>query len=121
MYIICRWKITATILIALIVISNLGSDSSNNTNSDTVTEIKDPLNLGLKTVQSLIGEKVPYDKWVVWGYPKTQNGTDNQNWIVYLDSANISFVSNKSSDKIIFAGFGETSAVNYINKITGSR
>lgn len=54
-------------------------------------------------IKKLIGNPVPYEKWAEWGSPKTLDNTDNFFWFVYLDKADISFVSEKSSDLIIFA------------------
>ncbi len=50
----------------------------------------------------------------IWGNPKTLEGTNNQYWIVYLDSANISFVSDKKTQIVEFADFGKNSASNYM-------
>lgn len=114
------WKITATVgclpifllfgLIMLVVIFYDDTSESGNTN---ITEFSDPLNIGQDSIKSLIGEKVPYDKWEIWGTPETLDGTGNQYWVVYLNLANISFVSNQATDEIIFAEFEKTSAINF--------
>ncbi len=54
----------------------------------------------------LVGEKVPYDKWSEWGSPKTLDETNSVYWSVYLDKADISFVSKKETDTILYAGRG---------------
>jgi len=83
-----------------------GDDNSNDTS--------DPLSLGQKTVNSLVGKKIPYSKWDKWGGPETLEGTNNKRWIAYLDKANISFISNKKTDIIKFAGFGKESAAEHL-------
>ena len=67
-----------------------------------------------KAVKSLVGKKVPYDKWDEWGGPETLEGTSNRYWVAYLPTANISFVSEKKSDIIIFSGFNKNSAKKFI-------
>lgn len=100
----------------IMLIGIFADDSSDSENNNFITEINDPLNIGQDSVKGLVGKKVPYDKWGKWGTPETLEGTSNQNWVVYLDSANISFVSNKSTDEIIFAGFEKVSAINFIKE-----
>lgn len=74
----------------------------------------DPLNIGRDSIKALIGKKVPYDKWGKWGNPETLEGTNNQYWAVYLDSANISFVSDKLSDKILYADFDKKKTLKHL-------
>ncbi len=81
----------------------------------------DPLNLGDEIVKELVGKSVPYDKWSEWGSPQTLEGTNNSRWVVYLEKANISFVSNKATDIINFAGFGKNAAYNYIKNLENAR
>lgn len=102
------------ILFGLIMIIAILSDEESPAETQTV-EYNDPLNIGRENVKALAGQKVPYDKWGVWGNPQTLEGTDNQFWIVYLDSANISFVSDKSTQIIEFADLGANSATKYLN------
>jgi len=102
-------------LLGLFAIIGILADSTNDNN--IITEFNDPLEIGADSLKTLIGKKVPYHKWNAWGFPKTLNGTDNQYWVAYLDSANVSFVSNKKTDKILFAGFEERNAINYVNKV----
>ena len=70
----------------------------------------------MDSVKGLVGNSVPYDMWEQWGSSEALEGTNNQLWVAYLDSANISFVSDKSSDNILFAGFGKESALEYMEK-----
>lgn len=81
----------------------------------------DPLKLGETAIEALINKKVPYDKWSEWGQPETLEGTNNKYWIAYLEKANISFVSEKQSDKILFAGFDKNSALEYFDNIEEER
>lgn len=103
------------------VASGISSETENKKGKDEITKFNDPLKIGIDSLKTLIGEKVPYDKWSIWGYPKTLDGTDSNYWVVYLDSANISFVSDKKTDKILFAGFEEKNAINYITNIRTER
>lgn len=82
---------------------------------------QDFLNVGIDSVNALVGKKVPFDKWEEWGNPKTLKGTDNTFWVVYLDKANISFVSRKSDQIVQYAGFKEEGALNYINNYNKER
>ena len=95
------------------------ADDSRNKVESSIEPAKfnDPLNIGKDSVKALIGNTVPYDKWEIWGQPETLEGTNNQYWVVYLRTANISFVSDKTTDSILYAGFGENGAINYIKEI----
>ncbi len=77
-------------------------------------EAKASLSEFQKEVLSLVGKKVPYEKWEELGMPETLTGTDNEYWVAYLPVAKISFVSEKKTDKIIYAGFNKNSAKNFI-------
>lgn len=70
----------------------------------------DPLGIGIDSVNALVGNPVPYHLWERWGFPNTLPGSNGQYWLVYLDSANVSFVADKSTEIILFAAFGENSA-----------
>ncbi len=111
------------LLFGLIMIIGIFSDDSEETKSASIepTEYSDPLKIGIDSVKALVGNPVPYDMWGKWGTPKTLEGTNNQYWVVYLDSANISFVSDKSTDKVLFASFEESSAMNYVKDIEKKR
>lgn len=91
------------------------ADDSRNKVESSIEPAKfnDPLNIGVDSVKALIGNTVPYDKWEIWGQPETLEGTNNQYWVVYLSKANISFVSDKTTDSVLYAGFDENSAINY--------
>lgn len=65
-------------------------------------------------VESGVGKKVPYDKWEIFGNPTTLDGTDNRYWAAYLDKAKVSFVSEKSSDEVIFVQYGKKSASEFL-------
>lgn len=77
----------------------------------------DPLNITKDSIKALVGKNVPYNKWDKWGFPKTLDGTDGKYWVVYLDSANVSFVSDKNTDKILFIDFDKKSALKYISNL----
>jgi len=111
------------LLFGLIMIIGIFSDDTEETKSASIepTEYSDPLKIGIDSVKALVGNPVPYDMWTKWGTPKTLEGTNNQYWVVYLDSANISFVSDKSTDKVLFASFEESSAMNYVKDIEKKR
>lgn len=100
-------------LFAFIIIIGLFSEESTDSKTDLI-EFNDPLQIGMDSIKSLVGQKVPKENWNIWGAPKTLEGTNNKYWVAYLDSANISFVSLKATDEIIFAGFEEVSAINYM-------
>jgi hypothetical protein len=80
-----------------------------------------PLNISKDTIKALIGKKVPFSKWDKWGFPKTLEGTDGQYWVVYLGSANVSFVSDKNTDKVLFADFDSISSINQLKIIKEQR
>lgn len=89
--------------------------------NQSMVQPNNPLNISTDSIKALIGKKVPYDKWEKWGAPKTLEGTNNRYWIAYLDSANVSFVSEKLSDKVIFADFDENSAIKYVSELKEKR
>lgn len=99
----------------LMVIGNLSN------NETKQIEYKDPLNIGRENVKALVDKKVPYNKWDAWGSPETLKGTDDKYWVCYLPKANISFVSEKKTDLIIFADFNKGSATWYINHMKEKR
>ncbi len=103
-------------LFTILVIIGIFVDSSTNTENDK-RKFVDPLNIGLDSLKFYNGKKVPYDNWSFWGIPETLEGTSSKYWVVYLDSANVSFVSNKKLDKVIFIDFQKQSALDFINKI----
>ncbi len=98
-------------LIFLVAMIMMDGDDSSGT-----VELKDPLNIGREKVQALVGQKEETDKWKSWGIAQTQEGTDNSYWVAYLDSANISLVSNKETQIIEFADLGKNSAMNYLKE-----
>lgn len=73
----------------------------------------DPLNISQGTLNDLIGKEVPWQHYAEWGAPETLDGTDNQYWVVYLGKANISFISDKSTQTVIFTGRGKNAAIDY--------
>lgn len=108
------------ILFGIALLFGIFSGSSDS-NKNKITAFDDPLKIGVDSVKTLIGKKVPYDKFNEWGTPKTLDGTNGKYWLAYLDAANISFVSNKKTDNVLFAGFKEQSAINYVNEILSKR
>ena len=106
------------LIIGILIDEPVDSESTNN---NPTTESVDPLMIGQETVDALIGNKVPFDKWTVWGSPETLDGTDNNYWVVYLDSANISFVSDKSTQIVLFADFERESAITYLSNLKAER
>ncbi len=67
------------------------------------------------------GKKVPFNKWDVLGTPETLEGTNNTHWIAYLPKADLSFVSVKKSDEVLFVGKGKTSAPKFLSKKAEAR
>jgi len=61
-----------------------------------------------------VGKKVPFDKWESFGSPDTLEGTNNREWLVYLSKIDVSFVSNKNTDEVIFVGKGKSAANDYV-------
>ncbi|MBD1399048.1 zinc ribbon domain-containing protein [Pontibacter sp. JH31] len=122
------WKITATCIVTLMVVIGFSSSEDENTDVNNVASTEeakdvnqDPLNITSDSVNMLVGAKVPYDKWVYWGNPTTMEETNNNVWVAYLPQANISFVSNKSDDMIVYAAFGKESASSYLKKANEER
>jgi hypothetical protein len=60
------------------------------------------------------GKKVPFAKWDIYGSPETLEGTNNKYWIAYLPEIDVSFVSEKTTDKVIFVGRGKKAAPDYL-------
>jgi len=65
-------------------------------------------------VKTGVGKTVPFDKWDILGNPRTLDDTNNRYWVAYLDKVNVSFVSEKSSNIVIFAAFGERAASEFL-------
>ncbi len=65
-------------------------------------------------VSNGVGKKVPYEKWSIVGSPETLDSTNNKYWVAYLPDIDVSFVSEKASHKVIFAGYGKRSAPDYL-------
>ena len=53
--------------------------------------------------KTFVGKKVPYHLWGRFGFPETLEGTNNTHWIAYLPKADVSFVSRKDTDIILYA------------------
>jgi hypothetical protein len=64
---------------------------------------------------------VPFENWSEWGSPETLEGTSNIYWSIYLDKANVSMVSIKESDKVVFASFEKETAGKYLKKLKNDR
>ena len=59
-------------------------------------------------VSSGVGKKVPFDKWDIFGSPNTLDGTNGKYWVAYLPKIDVSFVSEKPSDDVIYVGSGKS-------------
>ncbi len=87
-----------------------------------MVDANDHLNIGMDSLKSFAGKKTPpFDKWDTWGTPETQEGTSSQFWVAYLKKANISFVSDKKTQTILFISFGENSAIDYLKNMEKER
>ena len=71
-------------------------------------------------VSNGVGKKVPFDKWDIFGSPNTLDGTNGKYWVAYLPKIDVSFVSEKSSDDVIYVGSGK-SAQGYLGKKEATR
>ena len=71
-------------------------------------------------VSSGVGKKVPFDKWDIFGSPNTLDGTNGKYWVAYLPKIDVSFVSEKPSDDVIYVGSGK-SAQGYLGKKEATR
>ncbi|PXX26240.1 hypothetical protein C7967_1151 [Thalassospira sp. 11-3] len=77
----------------------------------------DPLNITSANLESMVGNPTPFEKWAEWGRPETLDGTNNQYWVIYLPTANVSMVADKSTQTVLFADFGKTSAMDHVKKL----
>lgn len=112
------------ILVLIFMISIFSSDDETEKKQEVTfdpVEYNDPLNIGLDSLKRYEGNKVPFENWSEWGSPETLEGTDNVYWAIYLDKANISMVSIKETDKIVFASFEKNSAIKYLDKLKKDR
>ena len=57
--------------------------------------------------KTFVGKKVPYHLWGRFGFPETLEGTNKTHWIAYLPKADVSFVSRKDTDIILYADDGK--------------
>ena len=69
-----------------------------------------------------VGKKVPYELWVngIFGAPDTLDGTDGRYWVAHLAEIDVSFVSEKSSEEVLYVGHGK-SAQDYLEKKAAAR
>ena len=69
-----------------------------------------------------VGKKVPYELWVngIFGAPNTLVGTDGRYWVAHLAEIDVSFVSEKSSEEVLYVGHGK-SAQDYLEKKAAAR
>jgi hypothetical protein len=67
-----------------------------------------------------VNRKVPYHLWPLLGNPIGLIGTDGTYWAAYLPGGNISFISTKADDRVIFVGKGR-SAMHELPKIKENR
>lgn len=97
---------------------------TNPLSQNQLEEIKyknDPLKIGTDSLELLIGEKVPYEKWNIWGSPETLEGTNAKYWLAFLPKANISFASSKENDIIEYIGFGKNKTSKWIKRKRNAR
>lgn len=107
--------LVSLIIIVLTIAVVIAESNHDEIMEATVEEKANPFGLTTDSLEALVGEKVPYDKWPIWGSPQTLEGTNNFFYAAYLDSADVSFVSNKSTDLVLFAGFGRAAAGDYLS------
>jgi hypothetical protein len=115
--------ITIILIIVFIISLSSGDDESESTKKASFdpVEFNDPLNIGLDSIKKYEGKKVPFENWSEWGSPETLEGTSNIYWSIYLDKANVSMVSIKESDKVVFASFEKETAGKYLKKLKNDR
>ena len=65
-------------------------------------------------VSNGVGKKVPFEMWSILGSPNTLDGTNGKFWVAYLPDVDVSFVSMKASKKVLYVGFGENGASDYL-------
>ena len=66
--------------------------------------------------KTFVGKKIPYHLWRRFGFPETLEGTNNTHWIAYLPKANVSFVSRKDTDIILYADDGKKAQAQFKQK-----
>ena len=66
--------------------------------------------------KTFVGKKIPYHLWGRFGFPKTLEGTNNTHWIAYLPKADVSFVSRKDTDIILYADDGKKAQAQFKQK-----
>ena len=69
-----------------------------------------------------VGKEVPFELWVsgIFRAPDTLDGTDGKYWVAHLPEIDVSFVSEKSSDEVLYVGHGK-SAQDYLEKKEAAR
>jgi len=96
-----------------------------NTNDVELNKLKLTIQAKLEKFQtealSIRNSPLPYDKWEIWGYPETLEGTNNKYWLAYLPNIDISFLSKKSNDVVLFSGNSKTAAKSYLNNFMQER
>jgi hypothetical protein len=77
----------------------------------------DPMNIGDENVKALAGLVMQDDQFSDWGNADTLYSSNHRYLVIYLDSANVSFVVHKGTQIIEFAGLGKDAASDYLSEI----
>lgn len=65
-------------------------------------------------IANIKGKKFTFTKTEIYGTPETLEGTNNKYWIAYLPKIDVSFVSDKTTDEVIFVDRGKKAAPEYL-------
>ena len=65
-------------------------------------------------VANSTGKKFSFDKSGAYGSPETLEGTNNKYWLAYLPKIDVSLVTEKTTDNILFVGRGKKAGPDYL-------
>lgn len=72
---------------------------------------KNPLGLSQDVLTNLVGQDMPYHKYLEWGQPEVLEGSNNNYYLAYLPKANISILYDKKDKRIVANDWGKETIV----------
>jgi len=103
------------IVVIVLVFMILGVIIESTMENDTANP-RDPMNIGRQNLKSLIGQEFSQSMLDTLGEAATIDESDIKYLITYINTANASFLVNRSTQIIEYAAFGRNSASNYLAK-----
>jgi hypothetical protein len=92
---------------------------------DEISAIREQIEMKQKLANEFLdtakGKRISVEKWPEYGPTETLPGTDLTYWAAFLPRLEVSFVSRKDTDIVIFAGRGKSAASDYLRRERAAR